>query len=268
MELLLGDCKGHVKQRWSLMGKGKDWYLSMPQYLPGTVCPMVEMDNHLILTGFSPFCIENDDMKNFRFTACMDLENGQLDFHHLYPMELFEGNANWDDPCFMKVYPCIAADGSIIHSFPISHNVYVSKWDSDEARTVYAGSNAARTIRSIDWDYVSQHTPRELIHTHILRQDLYAAMLYDPWRKAYYRFMQQGIKGATSQDQLTEKPVVVIMMDEQFNYLGEIVLGTSNVWNWNNSFVTKEGLNIEYIDESDIDEQYMRFKICVPQKIN
>ena len=268
VELLLGDCKGHVKQRWSLMGKGKDWYLSMPQYLPGTVCPMVEMDNHLILTGFSPFCIENDDMKNFRFTACMDLENGQLDFHHLYPMELFEGNANWDDPCFMKVYPCIAADGSIIHSFPISHNVYVSKWDSDEARTVYAGSNAARTIRSIDWDYVSQHTPRELIHTHILRQDLYAAMLYDPWRKAYYRFMQQGIKGATSQDQLTEKPVVVIMMDEQFNYLGEIVLGTSNVWNWNNSFVTKEGLNIEYIDESDIDEQYMRFKICVPQKIN
>ena len=52
VELLLGDCKGHVKQRWSLMGKGKDWYLSMPQYLPGTVCPMVEMDNHLILTGF------------------------------------------------------------------------------------------------------------------------------------------------------------------------------------------------------------------------
>ena len=93
-------------------------------------------------------------------------------------------------------------------------------------------------------------------------------MLYDPWRKAYYRFMQQGIKGATSQDQLTEKPVVVIMMDEQFNYLGETVLGTSDVWNWNNSFVTKEGLNIEYIDESDIDEQYMRFKICVPQKIN
>lgn len=80
--------------------------------------------------------------------------------------------------------------------------------------------------------------------------------------------MQQGIKGATSQDQLTEKPVVVIMMDKQFNYLGETVLGTSDVWNWNNSFVTKEGLNIEYIDKGDIDEQYMRFKICIPQKIN
>lgn len=268
IELLLGDCKGHVKRRWSLMGKGKDWYLLMPQYLPGTTCPIIEVNNHLMLTGFSPFCISTDDMKNFRFTACMDLEDEQISFHHLYPMELFEGNANWDDPCFMKVYPCISADGDIIHSFPMSHNVYISKWNSDEARAVYAGSNVARTIRSIDWDYLSQRTPRELIYTHILCQDLYAAILYDPWRKVYYRFMQQGIENATTRNKLTEKPVVVIMMDEDFQYLGETVLGTSDVWNWNNSFVTEEGLNIEYIDERDVDEQYMRFRICVPKKIN
>lgn len=266
VELLLGDYKGHVKQHWSLMGKGEDWYLSMPQYLPSTVCPIFEMNNHLILTGFSPFCIEEDDMKNFRFTACMDLDTEQIEFHHLYPMELFEGNANWDDPCFMKIYPCISADGNIIHSFPMSHHVYISKWNSDETRVVYAGSNTARTIQSIDWDYLSQRTPRELILTHILRQDLYSAMLYDPWRKVYYRFMQQGIKGATTRNQLTEKPIIVIMMDEQFHYLGETALGTSDVCNWNNSFVTEEGLNIEYIDRSDVDEQYMRFKICVPRK--
>ena len=65
---------------------------------------------------------------------------------------------------------------------------------------------------------------------------------------------------------MTEKPIIVIMMDEQFHYLGETALGTSDVWNWNNSFVTEEGLNIEYIDRSDVDEQYMRFKICVPRK--
>ena len=93
-------------------------------------------------------------------------------------------------------------------------------------------------------------------------------MLYDPWRKAYYRFMQQGIKGATSQDQLTEKPVVVIMMDEQFNYLGETVLGTSDVWNWNNSFVTKEGLNIEYIGDIGINEDYLTLKVLSPKALN
>ena len=44
-------------------------------------------------------------------------------------------------------------------------------------------------------------------------------------------------------------------MDEQFNYLGETPLGTSDEWNWSNSFVTEEGLNIEYIDKADLEEK-------------
>ena len=56
-------------------------------------------------------------------------------------------------------------------------------------------------------------------------------------------------------------------MDKEFLYLGEKLLGTGEKWNWKNSFVTEEGLNIEYIDSSDIEDSYMRFKILTPKEL-
>jgi hypothetical protein len=73
--------------------------------------------------------------------------------------------------------------------------------------------------------------------------------------------MLQGIPGSTSSTGKEKKPVIVIVMNEQFNYLGETVIGTGEQWNWSNSFVTKEGLNIEYINEEDVNEDYLNFKI-------
>ena len=63
-----------------------------------------------------------------------------------------------------------------------------------------------------------------------------------------------------------EKPIAVIIFDENFNYLGETVIGTGENWYWQNSFVTEEGLNIEYID-NDLEEKYLRFRIFVVQNL-
>jgi hypothetical protein len=56
-------------------------------------------------------------------------------------------------------------------------------------------------------------------------------------------------------------------MDEQFNYLGETLIGKAEEWNWTNSFVTQEGLNIEYIDDNDMDEEHLNFKIFTIEKL-
>ena len=64
-----------------------------------------------------------------------------------------------------------------------------------------------------------------------------------------------------------EKEIAVIIMDEEFNYLGETTLGTENEWNWHNSFVTKEGLNIEYLEDSDIREVNISFKTDIVQNL-
>ena len=55
-------------------------------------------------------------------------------------------------------------------------------------------------------------------------------------------------------------------MDEYFNYPGETVIGTGEDWYRQNSFVTKEGLNIEFI-EKDPEEKYLTLKIFTIKKI-
>jgi len=268
VELDLTDNIGYIKNRISLRGKDVKWALSYPQYFFNTVCPIFEINRHLILTGLCPFSIDKSSINKFLFTACIDIENNKLEYHHLYPSEIYGNNANWEDPLFMQVFPAYSPSGDLIYSFPESHKLYISHWNEDiYYKTVYGGSNVAGTIRSINWNYHSARTPRELIYNHYLQQDLYAAILYDPWRKVYYRFMQKGIKDCTTHSQLTEKSIIVILMNEQFNYLGETLIGTGEKWNWENSFVTKEGLNIEYIDSNDTAEACMNFRIFSIKKI-
>ena len=91
---------------------------------------------------------------------------------------------------------------------------------------------------------------------HHCKQDFYTAIRYDKYRKVYYRFLWKGIKNASIHSKLDDKPFAVIIMDENFNYLGETEIGTGKDWNWWNSFVTSEGLNIEYI-EKEFKEVYL-----------
>jgi hypothetical protein len=270
-EIALTDSAGHVKQRISLRGsfanaenkRDSQWAYRYPQYLFRTVAPFIETDGKLLLTGFFPFSIPDSIIDNFRFMAVLDMKTGQVEYRYLYPKELYGSNANWDDPVFMQGFPELSPGGEIIFSFPVAHHLYIAGSDDTEAyRQVYAGSNVAGTVHSID--HPVKGTPQEVIHTHYLREDLYAAIRYDPWRKVYYRFMLQGIRSAAQDTSPEAKPVIVIVMDEQFNYLGETVIGTGKQWNWTNSFVTREGLNIEYIDEED--EDYLTFKIFKPEE--
>ena len=58
------------------------------------------------------------------------------------------------------------------------------------------------------------------------------------------------------------------MMDKDFNYMGETIIGKYNDWKWENSFVTAEGLHIECIDRNDLEEEYLYFKVFAPKKLN
>ena len=95
---------------------------------------------------------------------------------------------------------------------------------------------------------------------HHCKMDFYTAVKYDKYRKVYYRILLKGLKNATIHSSLNDKPISVVIWDENFNYIGETVIGTGKEWNWRNSFVTQEGLNIEYL-EKDIEEVYLSFKI-------
>jgi hypothetical protein len=267
IEIALTDSKSHVNNRYILRSEVPNWPLYYPQYMLNTICPFIEINGKLILTGINPYSISDSLINKFKFTASIDIKNGQIEYHYTYPKDLYGSNANWDDPLYMQAYPELSHTGEIIHSFPMSHNIYLTKWGSESSRKVYAGSNVAKTIHSID--AVPHRMSEKTIVTHYLQQDLYKAIRYDPYRKVYYRFMLQGIPDASLGTSVEKKPVVIIIMDEQFNYLGESIIGTGEEWNWKNAFVTHEGLNIEYIEDitKDLNETYLNLKIFKIEKL-
>lgn len=261
VEIALTDSTGYVKNRIALHSTENNWSMYYPQYIFNSVNPFIKEGNNFIFSGFAPFSIQDSLINKFHITACLDFKNNKLDFMNNYPSELYGNNANWDDPLFMQVFSILSPNGELVNSFPPSHNLYVTNLKSGKSKAVYGGSNVAKTITSIDWDLSAGRTSEQKIIEHYLRQDLYGGILHDPWRKVYYRFMQQGLANASTRSPLTSKPIIVILMDEEFNYLGETLIGTGENWNWKNSFVTKEGLNVEYLDTKDEEELFLNFKI-------
>ena len=250
-----------VKARISLKGEKNDdrWFVHYPQYEPRTVNPLFEINNELIFTGQYPFPIPEDIINNFRFNAQIDLKTNEVKYYHLYPKELYGNNSNWRGGAYTLVFPELHPDGDkIIYSFPVSHDLYVTRLKSDEYTKIYAGSNFAGTICSMTGN--PKENDRGKMFEHHCKQDFYTAIRYDKYRKVYYRFLWKGIKNASIHSKLDDKPFAVIIMDENFNYLGETEIGTGKDWNWWNSFVTSEGLNIEYI-EKEFKEVYLTFKI-------
>jgi hypothetical protein len=264
----IGNAKSEILNSIALRGKedSKTWYVNYPQYIPKTVTPFIETSEKLLLSGQIMRTVPDTLIDKFKFTAHIDYRNSQVDFYNTYPQSLYGFNYNWEGEIFTEVFTDLHPDGDkLICSFPVSHDLYLTELESGIYRKVYAGSNFVQTIRSVAKD--PRKVSRSELILHVIKQNEYAAIKYDKWRKVYYRFLLKGMPDADIHTQYKEKPIAVIMMDEDFKYLGETVLGPWKQWNWHNSFVTKEGLNIEYLDENDIEEVNLSLKILIPKLI-
>jgi hypothetical protein len=267
MEVVLGNDKGVIKNKISLKGKGniRDWSLHYPQYYPETVVPFIATTGKLLLTGQSFSSIPETAIRTFKFTAEIDLGSGKVNFIHKYPENLYGSNSNWEGGPFTRVFSELHPNGDkLIYSFPVSHNLYIADIKSESYAKVYGGGNFAGTIQPVNFPLKDMEERKSSLH--FMREDLYTAIKYDKYRKVYYRFLLNGLPNATLGTRRVEKPLTIIIMDEKFNYLGENTLGTCEEWYWPNSFVTKEGLNIEYVGKKP-NEDHLLFKIFTIKKI-
>ncbi|QTO27152.1 MULTISPECIES: DUF4221 family protein [unclassified Bacteroides] len=266
VKLYLTNMDGTMRQPIQLHDENLNWPLYYPQYMLNTVNPIIENKGKLLMTGQYFPSVPMSIIDKFRFSSYIDLKTNQVEYHSTYPKELYGSGANWEGGISTAVYTVLSPENKVIHSYPVSHNLYISEWNGDACSITYGGSNVAKTISSIDRKETVR-TPNELILSHYIQQDMYGGILYDPYRKLYYRFLLQGIPNASLSTLKEEKPISIIIMDDKFNYLGETVIGTGKEWNWKNSFITSEGLNIEYIDKNDVDENYLTFKIFYPKAV-
>lgn len=245
------------------------WSLRYPQYNPTASSPFHEMNDRLFLSGFYPWAIPDAILDTFKFTSIIDINTQNIDFKNLYPRSLYGPEFDWDDPIYNTVYSDTGKDpGQLIFSFPISHDLYIVDTKTGKRDSTFAGSNLANSIASIGKKKPSDLEYGKKLRNQLIKTDLYGSIKYDKYRNVYYRFVRGAIEGDELSIKSWEaKPLRVIIMNEHFRFLGETTLGSIDEWNMENSFVTEEGLNIEYVDRKEYNEDYLRFKIFIPQKL-
>jgi hypothetical protein len=265
--LMLANSDGVYYKRISLIGNKTlknvpSWIFSYPQYFPRTSVPFLATSNELLLTGQYMEPIPDSIINKFKFIAHVDYGLNKVNYSNTYPVKIFGSNYNWDES-FNECYVDLAGgNNKLVISFPASHDLYISNLNTNSYTQIYGGSNIANTIASAS----IKETSREKRVAHVIKYDAYGAIKYDRYRNVYYRFLRKGIPNATIKTEMDDKPIIVIVMDGDFKYLGETQIGTSRNWYLQDTFVTKEGLNIEYI-ENILDENYLTLKVLKIRKI-
>jgi len=241
------------------------YFLKYPAYPFTTSNAIKKYKNTLLLTGIYPWAINDTMIDKFNITQKINLEKPtNKNFMHHYPTEIYGKGFYWGDPIFTNVYSTLSSDGkSLIYSFPVSHNLYVANIEDSSFSPIFAGSNTAKDFDIIDKKFSEK---RINMHNYYLSNDFYANILFDGFKKIYYRFVLRHVENVDYNNSITDKKLGVILMDENFKYLGESTIGSLGEYHWENAFVTEDGLNVEYLDDNDFEEKYLKFHTFVPKK--
>jgi hypothetical protein len=268
MEMVLLNNKSEIVSKVSLINnenmKDLSWTYRYPQYIPHTVNAITEYAGQLIFPGQFIWTLPDSIVQKFRFTSLININNSTVRYVHKYPYSVYGHGYLWDEPLFTGVYCNMMPDSrKMVYSFPVSHDLVIYDMDTEEEKTVYGGSNEAASITSLDADKFKKKSaaPSEYIYQKACTSDLYGGILYDKYRDVYYRFLRKALPEKGVRLRLENKKVSIVVMDKDFNYLGETEIGNMSEFYPDNSFVTKEGLNVEYVDPADADEQFLTFKI-------
>ena len=79
----------------------------------------------------------------------------------------------------------------------------------------------------------------------------YQNIIYDKYKNQYYRIARLPKQDFTLSERGNMKPIIIIILDSNFKYIGEVELDMNIRYSLNNCFATKEGLNIQVHTNDD-----------------
>lgn len=202
--------------------------------------------------------ISASQKKATKLAATLNLINNELRKLPLdFPVNYWEKNKSVD-PVFSRLHN----SGSFIYTFPIDDYLYVTnnlheKWEKYLAKSKYV---------DVNHDFAKvEATYEEIVRYHI-ESPRYLNILFDPYKKYYYRFVYLGREFDKDRDLNTKihinSPISIIILDDEFNVLGEQKL-LDKKYVHEMAFVNKEGLWIStnHPLNEEAPENTMRFEL-------
>lgn len=213
-----------------------------------TSSPLIKYSDKIITVGWVTGETLLETSYNRPVLTILNCKTDSLTFAVNYP-DVYN-KYNWGGGFAYRLPYYDLAMGSVIISFSAVHYLVNYSLDTGTETIHYAGSEKIDKIspfpypqdKSIDeseaWDWYMT-TPS------------YEGIFYDKYRNLYYRIAKLPVANYDNGNKTNYKPVVVIVLDDKFQYLGEVSLPTDIKFRTMNSFVSKDGFNIQVITKNE-----------------
>ena len=225
-----------------------------------TNCPMVYWNNNLVLGGFGSSETKKETAYNLPVTSIYDFQKDTVLLANNYPAQYQK--YNWGGGFFrMPYFDVNKENGRVVISFPQDHNLYTYSLSDQSQGKHYAGSNSIKQIDAYD-QKKGEEIDQNRAYNWYLNTPSYRNVHYDPYRKLYYRLACLPAKKELRQKYtIGIRPLILIVLDKDFNYIGEKILPDDIELRYTNSFVTKDGLNIQALTDNDDIMTFYQFKV-------
>jgi len=177
----------------------------------------ISLDEKLHFSAY-PITYASEDYnycsKPISISVSLEKRKSIASFHYPYHYQ----NKLWGD--FAYIIHRSKGHGSFaVQAFAFDHHLHL---------TDYQGFDSAVLAKSRYWGNASLKPPadpyEERVRVEMVERMFYGAVLHDPFRRVYYRMVLHGLPYKNpdgSINRLEDKPFSVLVMDEQFNVLGE-----------------------------------------------
>lgn len=223
-----------------------------------TTLPMFYRDEVLYLSGgFLPdTSMETKDntFVNIAYDVCSEKSHYAVSYPEIYRQY------NWGSGEFFYRQPGVAMtiDGKLLFNFPAVHELWMYAPDRSICDSLYAGSNLIKEIKPFSTvkKQFPDEVPGERISEWYYSQPSYESIFADPYKDLYYRIARLP-NAKHKRGMFNDKPVVIIVLDKDFHYVGEELLPDGVTYDTFNAYVSHDGLNIHIRDTKD--ENHLTF---------
>lgn len=268
--LALVDSEGHVKQRYVLMDMEQQQTenLVLPNPEVSTDNPILYADGIVSMAGgyYSESSIETTG--RVYTTLHYNLATGEIRYANRYP-EIYRKWSWGAHGYYRSINTALDSEGNVLVGFAADHNLWRYNPKTGVSDSLYAGSRLVKSIKPFSTapkEYMYQGAPADAVEDWYETQPSYDAVFYDPYRQLYYRFVRLPREDALK-NFFNNKPVVLIVLDKDLQYLGEEQLPESNVgYDTYNAFVTPEGLFIKSLRVTSEDEvTFCQYQVVIQE---
>lgn len=230
-----------------------------PTLFPRTNSPIRQLDNLLLVPGLLMAEVEGENGENRPVMTYLNLLTREITHSDSYP--LMYHNDNWGgDLTWRMPYYTLSPDKELVLSFPADHNIRVHKLYEENYKEYYAGTGDTHAIPPLEYGVVNfKPIDPKALRRHYVENLSYGAILYDKYRKVYYRIAKLPDSSIDIHKRPLRKPIEVIVLNDKFEIIGKSPLKNDRYW-INQSFVGEEGLHIQV--QSD-NEDELRFKTFI-----